>query len=341
MKSSSGYRSKRGVTLVELMMAVVIIGIVTPVITMLLMQTLKGFTAYESTMQLRKTNQTTLNRIYLRLGSCKRIFDNSTADNVFLSRVDLSAAPALLSGSVIPTIQRSGSLAIGTTDFIPADVGNCLFFANNDSMPTLLTGTATVKVDVYRFNFYYLTSANPKPIRAAETYSVVEWQSVQFADYDQVMAVPTTDTPNRQKNMIAALYASGIQYAWDSNQTDATIAFYSFNASGAISSAGMGAFSIPMYRSKVLTSMMTGIIIGGFSYGVSSNSSLWTTAKCPKTVPVYGVASSKFPGGFEVAIAGSSSGRSVLIRSVLVAQGTMQSIVADDLENVSMARDVW
>ena len=326
--------------MVELMMAVAIFGIVTPVIAMLLMQTTKSYTMYEASMQLRKTNQATLNRIYLRLGSCKRIFNNTTADNAFLAMADLSAAPAKLTGSALPTIQPVGTLAIGTTDFTSADVGNCLFFTNNDSMPTLLGGTSTVKVDVYRFNYYYLTSVNPKPLRAAETYRVVEWQSIQFADYDQVTAVPTTN--NRQQNMAAALYAMGIQYAWDSNQTTATSAFYKFNSAGAISSAsGGGSFTIPMYRNKVLTSMMTGVIIGGFNYGVSSNSSLWTTPACPKTVPLYGVASGKFPGGFEVAITGASSGRSVLLRSVLVAQGSMNMIIADDLENVSMARDVW
>jgi len=325
--------------MVELMMATVVIGIVTPIVVMLLAQSMKGFTAYEATMQLRKTNQVSLNRIYLRLGSCKRIFQNSSTDNVFLSRADLSGAPAELTGSVLPTIQATGSLAVGTTDFTPADVGNCLFFANNDSMPTLLSGTSTVKVDVYRFNFYYLTTANPKPIQAAETYKLVEWQSIQFADYDQVMAVPTLN--NRQKNMIKALYAMGIQYSFDSNQMDATQAFWQFDASGGISSSGMGSFTIPMSRYKLLTNIITGIIIGGYNYGVSSNSSLWTKPACPKTIPLYGVASGKFPGGFEVAIAGSSSGRSVLMRSVLVAQGTMQGVVADDMQNVTMARDVW
>jgi len=328
----------KGFTLVEVMMAVAILGIVTPIVAMMLAQALKSFTAYESAMQLRITNQATLNRIYLRLGSCKRIFNNSTADSSFVTSLNnLSGAPAQLTGSVLPIIQTTGSLAFGTSDFVSADAGNCLFFINNDSMPTMLSGTSTVKIDVYRFNYYYLTSVNPKPIRAAPTYNVVEWQSVQFADYDQIMSVSTTG--NRQQNAMAALYAMGVKYVFDSNNGSASTAFYQFNSAGVISSANN--FSIPMYRYTVLTKMITGIIIGGYNYGVASNSSLWTTQACPKTIPEYAVASNPFPGGFEVAITGQSSGRTVLVRSVLVAQGSMPGIVADDLQIVSMARDVW
>ncbi len=337
IKYNSVYHSKLGATMVELMMAVAIFGIVTPVIAMLLMQTTKSYSMYEAATQLRVTNQATLNRIYLRLGSCKRIFNNTAADNVYLSSISGPGAPMILTGSVLPTIQEIGTLALGTTNFNQASVGNCLFFASNDSMPTLLSGTSTVKVDVYRLNYYYLTAVTPKPIRAAPSYNVIEWQSIQFADYDQITSIPTTG--NKQQNAIAALYAMGIKNAWDSTQTSENSAFFSFSSAGGITAAG--SYTIPMYRFKVLTSMITGVVIGGFSYGVSSNSSKWTTPACPKTIPEYGVASNNFPGGFEVAIAGSSSGRAVLIRSVLVAQGSMNMIVADDLENVSMARDVW
>ena len=339
IRSRSLFLNKRGFTLTEVLLAVAIIGIITPAVLMLMVQTMRGFTGYEAAMQLRITNQATLNRIYLRLGSCKRIF--SATDTTYVSCLgSLTGAPAKLSGSALPTINDTGSLAYGTTNFAAADVGNCLFFANNDSMPTLLSGTSTVKVDVYRFNFYYLSTANSKPISAAPCYSIVEWQSVQFADYNQIMAV----TPgNRQQSTITALYNQKIYYSWDATQTTATSAFYNLTVGGNITAAGGGnAFSLPMYRYTPLTTMMTGVIIGGFSYGVASNSAKWTGAiQCPKTIPEYAIASGFFPGGFEVAIAGQSSGRSGLIRSVLVAQGSMPSVIGDDLETVAMARDVW
>jgi hypothetical protein len=58
-------------------------------------------------------------------------------------------------------------------------------------------------------------------------------------------------------------------------------------------------------------------------------------------VPLYGQANSVFPSGFEVAIVGQSAARSVLLRSVLVAKGTMKSIVGDECQLVVSARDLW
>lgn len=347
--------SQTGFTLTELMLAVAIMTIITPAVTMLMVMTMRSFTGYEAEMQLRLTNQATLNRIYLRLGSCKRIIDAS-ADTGYIKALNISGAPVPIGGTtlpnascVLPTINSAGSLAYNTSSFIPADVGNCLFFANNDSMPTVLSGTSTVKIDVYRFNFYYLSTANPKPIAAAPCYSVVEWQSVQYADYDEVMAVPTTN--NWQQNVVAALYAQGIQNAWDANNGVPASSFYTLTSAGGINAVGASP-AIPMDSARspvVLTKMMTGVMFGGFSYGVASNNDQWTgKIKCPKTIPQYArnsdgtnALTSPAPGGFEVSIAGLAAGRSVLMRSVLVAQGSMPSLVADDLETVAMARDVW
>jgi len=49
-------------------------GIVTPVSGTLVTTITKGFTGYEAAIPLRKTNQQSLDRVYMRLGSCKRIF---------------------------------------------------------------------------------------------------------------------------------------------------------------------------------------------------------------------------------------------------------------------------
>ena len=327
--------SSRGITLTEVMMAVVILGIITPGLVMLMSTMTRGFTGYEASVNLREVNQKTLNKIYLRVGSNKRLFENSANDTGYLNKISLTGCPARLTGSILPTIQDAGTLTTGTTNFVSASVGNSLLFANNDSSMQVLTGTNTVRIDLFRFNYYYVTSDNPKPIYDHACYRLIEWRSVQYADYNQLMNITNT---TRRANAIKALYNANIRYAWDSDNLSAASAFSLFTlATGAVTVSA--AHVIPQYKCTVLTSIVTGLILGGYGYGVSANSAGWATA--PKTVPVFAAASGLFPGGFEVAIVGSSSGRQILLRCVLVAQGSMRGIVADDMQIIATARDLW
>lgn len=319
-------------TVVEVLIALAVIGIIIPALLSLIVMLTNGFSAYEASTQLRVTNQSTLNRIHLRLGSCKRIFQNLSADTAYLNQLVLTGCPPVLSGSALPVIQSSGTLAYGTPDFVSADVGNSLFFANYEGMD-IITSTVTTRIDTFRFNYYYLTTQNPKSIKARPSYALVEWRSIAYADMLQIETYPAAT----QTLLIRQLYKDGYQYGWDTSQTNVTSAFWSFNSNGTASSIVSPA--IPMYKYTILTTMLTGIIIGGYKYGISPNSSGWPSA--PKTVPEYALASGNFPSGFEVAIAGNSSGREVLIRSVLVAQGNFKNIVGDDLEEITSARDLW
>jgi hypothetical protein len=323
------------------MMAVIILGIITPGLVMLMSSLTKGFTGYEAAVNLREVNQKSLNKIYLRLGSNKRLFENNANDIGYLNKISLAGNPSLMAGSLLPTIQDAGTLTTGTTNFIPANVGNSLFFANNDSSlqvlnstQAIVTTTNTVRVDLFRFNYYYLT-VNPKPIYDSTCYQLVEWRSVQYADYNQLMNITNT---TRRANAIKALYNANIRYAWDTDDFNASSAFYTFTlANGTMSVSA--AHILPQYKCTVLTNIITGIVIGGYRYGISANSAGWATA--PKSVPIYATAAGAFPGGFEVAIVGSSSGREILLRSVLVAQGTMRGIAADDMQVIASARDLW
>ena len=319
-------------TLVELLIAVAIIGIITPAILALLVTLINGFTGYEAATQLRITNQSTLNRIYLRLGSCKRIFQNIAADTAYLNRIVLTGCPPVLSGSALPVIQSTGTLNFGSPDFITADVGNSLFFANYEGT-VILTSTITVRIDTFRFNYYYLSAQNPKSIKDRASYAVEEWRSIAYADMLQLQSY----TGALKTSLIKELYSKGYTYGWDTSASAVGSAFWSFSSNGTVTA--VQAHQISKFQNTVLTKMLTGIIIGGYNYGVSANSSGWTNA--PKKVPVYAVAAGSFPSGFEVAIGGSSSGRIVLIRSVLVAQGNFKNIIGDDLEQITSARDLW
>jgi len=313
------------------MIVLAIMGIITPVLVVLLTSITKGFTGYEAAMSMRKINQQSLNRMYMRLGSCKRIFENSTNDSTYLNKVAFNSSPAAISIIKLPTINRDGSLAAGTTNFDATGVGNAILFATNEMVQAM--SSSTFRIDVYRFNYYYLTSANTSVIDSGSSYKLVEWRSAAYADNNQLNNLSTSS-----RTVVATqLYNAGIKYAWDPTKTTITGALSTITNVGGISTDASP--TIKEYKYKVLTDMITGVVIGGYRYGVSRNSSDW--AKAPKIVPLFTTANGTFPGGFEVAVAGSSAGRQVLIRSVLVAQGSMKAIIGDDLQVVASARDLW
>jgi len=348
----------RGFTIVELIISIAILAIITPAVTILLTFITNGLTSYEASTQLRLVNQRTLNRIYTRLGSSKRIFQNNTSDLAFLNTIDLAGSgyPAAISGSTLPTIQPTSTLIPGTSSFIASNVGNCLFFANNEN--TWLLSSGSVRIDTYCFNYYYL-AANPKPIPGAQSYSMVEFRSYDFADYNQLQSISGVQA---QRDIASELYSYGVVYAWDPTSTTASSAFYNIASNGNVTAAGtipihgrghaygrylhnkvktggLPAYVAPSASDIYQTNILTGILFGGYKYGVSCNSAQWS--KAPKTVPMYATASNSFPGGFEVAIAGPSAGREVLMRCVLVAKGSMRIIPGDDTQVMCSARDLW
>jgi hypothetical protein len=322
------------------MIAITIYLIVVPGLTTLLVTVIKGFTSYEAATGLKKNNQENINRVYLALIENKRIFQNTTADNAFLGKVSFSGAPAVLAGSQLPKVEQNGTLFPATTNFVAGSVGNCLFFATNDPTQILSNvagvsgATTTVRIDVYRFNYYYLSADNPKSITDNVSYSLVEWVSVTYADYNQLLSI--TDTTLRS-NTVKKLAANGISCSWDPTCTSATGAFFTLSSGGAITlSSG---HNIQKSRHMVLTRILTGIMGRGYKYGISPNSSGWANA--PVTIPNFATASGSFPGGFEVVVVGSSMGRRVLVRMVLVAQGAMAKILGNDQTIVCSAHDVW
>ena len=330
-----------GFTLMELIIAITLLAIVVPGLTVLLSTIFKGYSSYEAASGLKKNNQESINRIYLTLMETKRLFQGTAADNAFLAKVSLGAdAPTVLSGSKLPLIEESGTLFQGTTNFVTAGVGNCLFFANNSPTQILqnvadsLGSTNTVRIDIYQFTYYYLSSQNSMTIRERQSYSLVEWTSISYADYDQINAIVNSTL---KSNTVKKLLAAGVSFAWDSSETNAANAFFNLNANGTMTLSA--SHSIQRQRVFNLTRIMTGVLGSTYKYGVSPNSAGWPRAPAP--VPRYASASGNFPGGLEVCIVGSSMGREVLVRFVVVAQGAMSKILGNDQTIICNVHDVW
>lgn len=358
--------SEDGFTLVELMIAVAVLAVITPAFLLLLSKTQQSFSAEEMHLQLRSCNQQTINHIHIRLSAAKHIFQGDATGVTFLGRVKLAAgAPATLSGSRLPIAMAStsGSLSPNSAGFIPGDIGNSLFFLAYDSPQTFfpITGGGapvstfapatifatngagqpqTVILDLYRFYYYYLSPQNPYAMPQAPTYNLVEWQSIQYADYQQLSTIGDTVLLGSVNNGLRSL---GVSFAVDTTASVPVSLFYDI-PSGQLYPTADAPLTIAQYRATYLTRMAfgTGIFGGsGFFYGVSPNTSLWGSAGGPPsvTVPRYATAANPFPGGFEVGLTGTSAGREVMLRSVLVAKGAVPRIAADDLNSIIEARD--
>ncbi|MDD5687164.1 MAG: prepilin-type N-terminal cleavage/methylation domain-containing protein [Elusimicrobia bacterium] len=336
---------RKGLTLIEVIISLAIFLIIVPGVSMLLINVTRGFTSFEVANTLKKTNQETLNRIYLRLSECKRIFDNSPTGNDYSTRIDTSTVagcPKGLSDSHLPKIEEGAIVAPGTLVSSPTSVGNSLFFATNDSAKSVFdaVNNITHTIDVYRFNYYYLTSDNPRSITDRQSYRIVEWRSVLYADYYQLMNIPLASRTETIKGLVAP--PNNVVYAWNASEEVSSVAFWTLDGAGNMTPIVNPTYKIPKFQCKVLTEMITGIMGSGYKYGISPNSSVPTVwARAPKIVPQYAIAAGNFPGGFEVVIVGNPGGRKVFLRSVLVAQGAMAGILGDDQLVLCSVRDLW
>ncbi|OQA89742.1 MAG: hypothetical protein BWY26_01639 [Elusimicrobia bacterium ADurb.Bin231] len=328
-----------GFTLVELIVAITIMAIITPVMSMVLFYVIKGFSSYEAINSINKKNQEMLNRIYMRMSVNKRIFQNTSSDNQFLSRIQLTNCPSVLANSKLAKIEEGGSLSPDTTTFIAASAGNSLFFGSYEFASTFNnvadsdSSTHTVKIDLYRFYYYYITADNPHSITSRPSYRGIEWKSIPYVDYRELINITNSTL---RSNTVKKIYAAGIRYGWDPAATVASGSFYSLNSNGNITL--QSAHNIQKDKYIDITKIATGIMGSAYRYGVSPNTAGWPQA--PLKIPEYGITNGSFPGGFETVIVGSSRGRKVLVRSSIVAQ-IMTSYVTSQLTIVCSARDVW
>jgi hypothetical protein len=342
VKKAQHVLSCGGLTIIELIISTAILAIAVPTMITILNTVIQGFTGYEATQQLRRTNQKSLNSIAIHLDECKRIFSNDDAGVWYLQQIPSATLPApVASKSKLPIIHENGTLSgviVSTT------VGNSLFFATTDEH-VLASGittrggtTRSVKIRTYRFNYYYLTQNNPRSPLSTTACRLAQWRSIQYADYTQITALAESDSV-AAANTVGYLAGHGISRAWDTRASTAP-AIYLLSADGTTSSysGSLEPAGDPDNEPRVLTVMMQGIMGGGFRYGISPNSASWS--KAPKIVPRYAAINQNFPGGFEVIIVGPPSARCVLIRSVLVAQGSMSHVIGDDLSVTRTVTDL-
>jgi prepilin-type N-terminal cleavage/methylation domain-containing protein len=364
--------NERGYTLIELVITVAILGLIIPALTLLFSKASQGFAADEMHTLLKKANQETMNHLHVRLGTNKRMVLNDTWGANFRGTLNMVGTPPVLTGSRLALIQPASFSKSGpaSVQAISANFGNSLLFLAYDQSQTIVSGgTAqffpapatlldvmdsvaaphTLYVDLYRVYYYYLTTANPHAIIGIPSYALVEWKSIQYADYQQlrnlyfVSGGVTTGDATMQSNAISILRNQGITMAFNTSEPLGS-PFYAVSIT-----TGIPVTVLPpaptattlQAQWKNLTYVAGGVMSSGFKYGISSNSVTWQDAPVP--VPQFGatVMGSPFPGGFEVGLGGTPAGREVMIRSVLTAKGAAPKVAHNDLVMSTNARDIW
>ncbi len=379
-KTQNSKLNEKGWTLIELMLVTALIAIITPAITYLFSKVQQGMAADEMHLQLQSLNEQTMLRMHEKLITGRHLFQGDSSGVSYLGCVTLGMSSntkslyPILTGTQLP----SDFPASLTASFSPSTIlapyyGNSILVGGYDTpqtfgtkiynAPATATSTASIPViysngtlatqiiDLYRFTYYYLTANNPRTLRGVPSYGLVEWQSVQFADMNEINEItdPTLltcvimwlETPG---NVSPNDPSYAVTWGWDPTQADPQsypslnqAAFYTF--SGGNASTANWPVTIQEGTVTYLTHTSSGLLSNGFFYGISPNTSLW--GGTPDSVPEYGVSSGSFPGGFETGISGTSGGTEVMIRSLLVAQGSAPRVVWNDQTMVNNVRNIW
>lgn len=392
MAGKTGRRAgEGGYTLLELMITVAIIGIITPAITFLFTKMTQGMAADEMRNQMVTLNENSLLRIHERVLSSRHMCQGDANGATYqaavvagMSAQTLANYP-ILAGSLLPLTQPSGSFS-PASPAIAADFGNSLLFGAYDSPEVLYAAwggppkvnyiapvtiytspslainytnglPATMVIDLYRFYYYYLTApaAHNRPVTC---YKLIEWQSVQYADYNELEGI--TDATLKTAVLTYLTTAAGfpnsstippypppipanITNAWDPTQGTAAAGFYTVTAGGIAALGAGNAAVIPEAQCLPVTRINSGILSSGYTYGVCPNTISWKN--CPLTVPKFNPwpASTAvlFPGGFETGLSGSTLGMELLVRSAIVAKGATPLPITNDSSIISNVRDVW
>jgi hypothetical protein len=360
--------NRRGWTIIELMMVVGIIGLIFPALTTLFMYCAQGLATAEMHLALKSLNEQVMLHLHERMNSSKHMFQNNASSGglSFIGQIQMGAAPASVSFSQMPQAQNGTIVTFSpAAGAVAADFGDCLFYAAYDTAQTIngvnyaapvtVTGvmdsagkSVTMNLDVYRFYFDYLSTAGDmKPIYNTTSYWLIEWQSVQFVDAFELADINSSDNTLYQ-NVITWLTTSSnftngkaMTLAWDPSQTAMTNgSSYAFYTLSGHTMTGSASQAIP-YQSWTPLSRTSSGLIAPFSYGISGNFSNLAGDPPPPNVPQYAAVNGSFPGGFEVGLEGANAGMQVFIRSLLIAHGNSRSLIWDNEESISGARDVW
>ena len=316
-----------GFTLIELLTVILTMSVILMASVLVFKHSIQANVRLESNDNLKNYGQQALNGLRLRISQSRCIYQNDAYGNALWARLVIPPEHPVLSTTRLPVIRETGSLSPSqgaSGGFDAASVGNALLFTEAEGHAS----AGSRWIDLYRPRAYYLSKTSAVNVaRRGYAYDLTEWVGRKYADYSELVGADAS--------VYAALISQGITEAWNSAGTTAGTTVYTLSPGG-----GLTAQLAPSLQAQAVKSA-THVVgsSGDTHYAVAFNNA--PDFGIQDTVPEYALASSAgdgFPNGFETAIVGSTGGRKILLRIVLVAEG-YGGRYSQGLELVAAARN--
>ena len=284
---------KSGFTLIELLISLVVFSLVIPIVYQVSEGVVFSTTAASVTNELKLINQKLIQSIKTDVVQSAVVFDRTSGYTLYLN---LPPNYTSLNKNKLPVINETGS-------FPPESdkVGNILFMAKYLSPVEITVNGTNYRIDCYRFIYYFLAKDTGSTINGKNPIILMRSQSQEtYVDY----------SASKQKDLVKALYNTGIRHAIDLKNTN----FYALNSNGNINSENNHTAQMesnPASRDFGANQLPTGKVYYAIGY---NNMGLID-------IPKFANADNSgdgFPNGFEVAIVGPKSSRDILVRTVVI-----------------------
>lgn len=335
----------RGFTLTEVIVSAAILGVLALIIPALFHINQVTLTNNDARALLKQQAQQTLQRISGNLREARRIYcrqviefnsggNPPTIADHFSSTITLRGYPPL-TGTRLPLEKKVSS----------DSAGNALFFAKQLPSQDVWDGGRTIRIDVYRFYYYYVSEdPNSSPIATKPAKQLYEWKSIPYADANQISQIPAA---SRTQAIVNLVNTNGIDHAYDISLVKFTDAFYTLTAGGQ-----MNLITDPKIveaEFTPLTRSSGGRVFSNFRLGICPN-----TKTLPFATPLRVPQASAFgwtdpsPSGFEVELqqftggSGQRGNSLIQIRIVLAVTGPIEKPILQYEDSVYVnVRDIW
>ena len=283
---------KSGFTLIELLISLAVFSLVIPIVYQVSEGVVFSTTAASVTNELKLINQKLIQSIKSDVVQSAVVYDSYTS----IIDLNLPTNYTSLNKNKLPVINETGSFPPE-----PDKVGNILFMAKYLSPIEITVNGTNYRIDCYRFIYYFLAKDTGSTINGKNPIILMRSQSQEtYVDY----------SASKQKDLVKALYNTGIRHAIDLKNTN----FYALNSNGNINSEDNHTVQMesnPASRDFGANQLPTGKVYYAIGYNNMGLIDIPKFANADNS-------GDRFPNGFEIAIAGPKSSRDILVRTVVI-----------------------